>query len=188
MWHTGCVKAQGLTFGLELLFQPKPLYVLGKALYIKAICCCYFICSSSWLWTHYIHQAASFLCLSGVTIKGGSHHAWCHFIFSSSTGDWTWGIILLGIALPLSHIPRFNITFCWRVLWLLFPNCQWVPPLRSPSNMFPSLMFETCKNNSAFITTTGQCRHGDGIVSSPSSLRYECWTPGRKCYLHKNEV
>lgn len=30
-------KAQGLDFGLELLFQPKPLYVLGEASYIGAI-------------------------------------------------------------------------------------------------------------------------------------------------------
>lgn len=30
-------KAQGLDFGLDLLFQPKPLYVLGEASYIGAI-------------------------------------------------------------------------------------------------------------------------------------------------------
>ena len=30
-------KAQGLDFGLELLFQPKPLYVLGEPSYIEAI-------------------------------------------------------------------------------------------------------------------------------------------------------
>lgn len=109
-------KAQGLDFGLELLFQPKPLYVLGEASYIGAIVVVIsFVAPAGFELTIFtklppasasqVLQLKAWATIPGVTSSFPPG-------LRTELGD----SFFLGIALPLSHIPRFNITFCWRVL------------------------------------------------------------------------